>query len=409
MLTVSQARERILSHFQPLPSGEYPLEQAAGRVLTEDIAAHIPLPPFDNSSMDGFAVRAADTAGAPCQLAVIADLPAGTAPDFALTTGQAARITTGAMLPSGADAVVPVEQTDQDGQPAGNALPGKVRILAAVQPGENIRPAGGDVQPGQIVLRAGRRLRPADLGLLAMLGHAEAPVHRPAKMAVFSGGDELLPPGAPLTPAKVHDANLPAVTALGRAAGAQVETLGVAADTLASVQAMLERAAAIGPDLIVSTAGVSVGTHDYVRQAVETDGRLEFWKVNMRPGKPLAFGEYRGIPFIGLPGNPVSALIGFEVFVRPALERLHGLPGEPRPTRTVVLEQAIESDGRESFLRAVVRERGGVLTARLTGHQGSGNLLSLVQANALLIIPSGVKSCPPESRVQAWLDEGDYG
>jgi molybdopterin molybdotransferase len=228
------------------------------------------------------------------------------------------------------------------------------------------------------------------------------PVHRKPRLALLSSGDELIPVETPLSPGKIHESNSHALAVLAETAGVEIIRLGVAADTEADVRSLLNQAVETKADVIVSSAGVSVGAFDYVKTVIEENGELDFWKVNMRPGKPLAFGMYRGIPFFGLPGNPVSAFIGFEVFVRSALEKLGGMEVQPHPHQTAVLAEALESDGRESYLRAIVRQENGRLVARLTGAQGSGNMLSLVRANALLIVPSGVKSLPASSDVEIW-------
>lgn len=405
MLSVHEARERILAQFSPLETTRCPLEQAAGRVLAETIRAESDLPAFDNSSVDGFAVRAEDAGAVPVMLPVISDIPAGRAPDFRLQAGQAARIMTGAKLPAGADAVVMVEDTDFGQQAAGTPAPLRVLIQKAIRPGENVRKRGTDIRAGQEILPAGRVLRPQDIGMLAMLGIAQAPVYRRPRVAIVSSGDELLPIDAPLEDGKIRDTNTYTLAALAAQTGCEVLRLGVAADRRKSVQAILDQAVESGADVIISSAGVSVGAFDFVKEVVEGAGSLSFWKVNMRPGKPLAFGAYKGIPFFGLPGNPVSAFVGFLVFARPALRQLGGLATAKQDTVRVVLAEAVESDGRESYLRAVVTRENGTSTARLTGHQGSGNLFSLAQANALLIIPSGVKSCPLGTEVEAWLLE----
>jgi molybdopterin molybdotransferase len=236
-----------------------------------------------------------------------------------------------------------------------------------------------------------------------MLGCSDVKVFRKPRVVMLSTGDELLPIEEPLSPGKIHDSNAYTLAAAIAKEGGEAIYLGIARDEEETVQRIIEKAIEFEADLILSSAGVSVGAFDFVRQVVEKNGRLEFWRVNMRPGKPLAFGAYRGIPFIGLPGNPVSAFVGYEVFVRPAIRKLSGLPGVPRPTVSVRLREAVESDGRESYLRAIVDFQDGHYFATLTGHQGSGNLLSLVQANALLIIPSGVKSLPAKAEVGAWL------
>jgi molybdopterin molybdotransferase len=407
LLSVDEARARILDHFEPVDIESVPLTEAAGRVLAQNIAAETDLPLFDNSSMDGFALRAEDVAGAtdasPRRLRVVADIPAGSSPTISLAPGEAARIMTGAQLPAGADAVVPVEDTDFENREAGSAMPERVEIHKAVSAGGNVRPRGMDLRKGDIVLHKGRALKPQDAGLLAMLGLAAIRVHRKPRVALFSSGDELLPVEARLEPGKIRDSNSHMLADLIRTAGAEVIRLGVARDTFESVRSVLDQTAAHTVDLILSSAGVSVGAFDFVKEVIESNGKMDFWRVNMRPGKPLAFGEYGGIPFIGLPGNPVSAFVGFEVFVRAALGRLGGGSDGARPTLRVRCEEDINSDGRESYLRATVHESEGVLHARLTGHQGSGNLLSLVQADALLIIPAGVKCVPAGQEANAWL------
>lgn len=407
LLSVDQARERILSNFQPVTTETLPLTGCSSRVLAQDVRAANDFPPFDNSSMDGFAVRAADlheaTTASPRRLRVVADIPAGSQPTISLASGEAARIMTGAPTPAGADAVVPVEDTDFNHRDAGTPAPGEVQIFKSTNPGANIRPRGMDLRAGYVALSRGRRLKPQDLGLLAMLGFAEVPVYRKPRVALFSSGDELLAADAPLEEGKIRDSNSYTLAALAEEAGADVVRLGVAKDNHASVQALLENATELDVDLILSSAGVSVGAFDYVKQVIEAHGKMDFWRVNMRPGKPVAFGEYRKIPFIGLPGNPVSAFVGFEVFVRGALQRLGGDLAGGRPTVRVRCEAQINSDGRESYLRAQVWEENGSFVAHLTGHQGSGNLHSLVQANALLIIPAGVKCVPAGQEINAWL------
>jgi molybdopterin molybdotransferase len=407
LLSVNEARERMLSHLLPISTETIPLTACHQRVLAADIVAADDLPPFDNSSMDGFALRAADTAlAAPASsvtLRVVGDIPAGSAPTLSLSPGQAARVMTGAPLPPGADAVIPVEDTDFHDRTPGSAIPPTITIQKPVRRGENVRTRGMDLRRGEIALKKGTLLNAQEIGLLAMLGFPQVTVYKKPLIALLSSGDELLDVGAPLQPGKIRDSNTYMLASLIESAGAEVLRLGIAKDTRDSVHALLEQAAAHRVDLILSSAGVSVGAFDYVKEAVEANGSLTFWRVNMRPGKPLAFGAYKGIPFIGLPGNPVSAFVGFEVFVRSAIGRLGGRMDGTRLKVRVRSEEEITSDGRESYLRAIVREENGQFFARLTGHQGSGNLLSLVQANALLIIPAGVKCVPAQQEVEAWL------
>ena len=403
MLTVTEARERILSHFNATSTETIPLIESANRVLGMDIHADEDYPPFDNSAMDGFAIRADDTTASSLTLNVVADIPAGSAPTVSLKSGQAARIMTGAQLPSGADSVIPVEDTDFNDRSAGTAAPKTITFSKQIHAGDNVRARGIDIQSGEIVLTQGRTLKPQDLGLLATLGYANVTVHRKARVALLSSGDELLEADAPLEPGKIRDSNSYVLAAAIVRSGAEVIRLGVAKDTRESVSHLLDKAASENADLILSSAGVSVGAFDYIKEVIEANGTMDFWKVNMRPGKPLAFGSYRGIPFIGLPGNPVSAFVGFEVFVRPTLGRLNGkMDGDQLQVKVRAAEE-IESDGRESYLRARIQIQDGVRLASLTGHQGSGNLLSLVQADALLIIPAGVKCVPAGSELDAFL------
>jgi molybdopterin molybdotransferase len=412
LLSVAEARQRLLAAFAPVDVETVPLARSAGRVLAQDVRSDVDLPLFANSSMDGFAVRAADIAAAnpitPIELKVVGDVPAGLVSPIRLGSGEALRIMTGAPLPEGADAVVPVEDTDQfrkDSQ-TGAALPESVKVYRSTNPGDYIRPRGQDVHRGELMLPGNIRLRPQDIGLLAMIGVAEVPVYRRPKVALLSTGDELVPLHIPLEPGKIHDSNAYTLAALVSRDGGESINLGIAADQVQEVRQMLAGSVTGGADLMISTAGVSVGAFDFVRMVVEEHGKLDFWRVNMRPGKPLTFGSYQGIPFVGLPGNPVSAFVGYEVFVHPALLRLSGLNDRPRSSIKVELTEPAQSDGRESYLRAIVELKNGRWSARLTGHQGSGNLRSLVQANALLIIPSGVKSLPAGAEVDAWLIGG---
>jgi len=403
MLSVKEAREQILSHFQPVDPTALTLLESAGRILAEPIVAKIDLPSFDNSSVDGFAVRAADVAEAPVSLLVRGDIPAGAPSKVTLKAGECARIMTGAPIPPGADAVVMVEDTDFSSRDAGIPPPRRVTISKPVPAGENTRRQGADVRAGQEILASRHRLKAQDIGLLAMLGIPEVRVFRRPHVAILSSGDEIISLDAPLKNGKVRDSNSHSLTILATETGAETINLGIASDHPAAIKKLLDQAVSKKVDAIVSSAGVSVGAFDYVKQVVESQGSLDFWKVDMRPGKPLAFGQYRGIPFFGLPGNPVSAFIGFLVFISPALEKLSGAEASARKIFRVKLAEMVESDGRESYLRAMVTFENNSAVARLTGHQASSNMLSLVRANALLIIPSGVKSVPPGEEVDAWL------
>ena len=409
-MSVRDAQERILSFFDPTGCEVVPIGKSAGRILFEDIMAPGDQPPFANSSMDGFAVRSADVAGAthlsPVTLVVVTDIPAGSPPGALIGPGQAARIMTGAPIPAGADTVVPVEDTsDASEPPQGGRESGQpIAIYKSAQAGDNIRPRGQDFCQGQILLKKGRRLQPQDIGILASVGQTQISVHRRPQIAIFSSGDELVSPGQPLGPGQIYDSNQYILAVLLEQAGAEVIRLGTARDDPIQIAELLGRGVEAGPDMIVSSAGVSVGAYDFVRQVIETQGELSFWRVNMRPGKPLAFGMFSGIPMIGLPGNPVSSFMGCRIFVLPAIYKLSGRSQYfPSPSKAILAEP-VESDGRESYLRAVVDQskETGHRQIRLAGHQGSGNLFGLTQANALLFVPSGVKSLPSGTEVNFW-------
>jgi molybdopterin molybdotransferase len=408
LLSVREAQERILSGFTPRPARTCLLSDALGQVLAEPVSASQDSPIFSNSSMDGYAIQAVDTVSAsnqhPVELRVIEDIPAGKMPVLHVEPGLASRIMTGAPLPPGADAVVPVEDTAHPSLDA--SLPAAVKILKPAEPGQNVRPHGQDYVTGQAILPAGRRLSPQDIGMLASLGLDRVQVFPRPRIALFSSGDELVAPGLPLAPGQIYDSNQFVLQGLLASEGAEVIQLGTARDDPQMIEDLLTNALDHSVDAIVTSAGVSVGAYDYVRQVIETNGQLDFWRVNIRPGKPLAYGKFKGIPLIGLPGNPVSCFVGCMVFVMPIIRKLLGLSSTQPPTVKVILDESIESDGRESYLRGSVYKKDGTLHAKLAGHQGSGNLFSLVQANALLISPSEVKSLPAGSEVNAWLING---
>jgi molybdopterin molybdotransferase len=391
---VDQALELILQGMGQLSAEIVDLTDALGRVLAEDVQAEISLPPFANSSMDGYAVRAADVIEAsenkPIDLRVVLNIPAGTAPQQSIETGEAARIMTGAPVPDGADAIVPVEGTagqrfDDDNSP----LPDIVRILRNVQQGAYIRPVGEDIERGAIVLRAGAILRPQEIGMLAALGQAHVSVVREPRVAILSTGNELVKVDEALTPGKIRDTNSYTLYGLVKLQGGQPIRLPIAGDTLQDVRHLFLTALEQHPDLIISSAGVSVGAADLVRIVLEELGKIDLWRINMRPGKPLAFGQIQNVPFFGLPGNPVSAMVTFEIFVRPAILKLAGREGEMGLVQAIVGED-IRSDGRRSYLRVRLTRNQGQWIAYTTGTQSSGALMSMVLADGLLIVPEGV-------------------
>jgi molybdopterin molybdotransferase len=407
IISVEEASRRLLSDLMPLESEWVDLERALGRVLAEEVVAGTSLPPFDNSAMDGFAVRASDVRSAsvenPVKLDVAGDIPAGSVELSELKATAAMRIMTGARIPRGADAVVPVEKTSISGPMAGRQLPDRVDIMSAVKRGDHIRRQGTDVSNGDRVLAPGTRLRPPHVGMLASLGVPRLRVHCKPTVALFSTGDELVEIDQSLLPGQIRDGNGYALTAAVREAGGTPIRLGIVPDDLDKVVVKLTQAVAAGADIILSSAGVSLGAFDFVRSAVERDGHLNFWRVNIRPGKPLVSGAFRGVPFVGLPGNPVSALVTFEVFVKPMLDRMSGLAATERLRLRATVSEHVRSDGRESYLRGIVTldERG--YRVRLTGSQDSSVLSSLLRANALVVLPAGSKAVEPGEQVDVWL------
>ncbi|MBN2502556.1 MAG: molybdopterin molybdotransferase MoeA [Anaerolineales bacterium] len=407
LLPVSEVRQRLLDALSPTGITRVSTTEAYGSVLGEDVLAQYDAPSFSNSAMDGFAVYAADVAVAtkdtPVILEVAGDIPAGSVQKTSLKAGQAHRIMTGAPMPDGADTVVPVEETDFNYRDLEAQLPENVAIFSPSVSGQYVRPRGEDFKQGEPLLKKGQRIRPQDIGMLAMMGMSAVAVYEKPRVVVMSTGDELLPIDADLTPGKIRDTNTYTLSALIEAAGGEIVRLGIVPDRFEIVKQRLDEAAESDVNLIVSSAGVSVGAFDFVRAVVEEYGELNFWRVNMRPGKPLAFGSYRGIPFMGLPGNPVSAFAGFEVFLRPALYKLAGQVNWERPVMQATLREDVESDGRETYLRAQINQENNRMFARLTGHQGSGNLYSLVRANGLIVIPAGVKRISAGEQVTVWL------
>ncbi|MFQ5435237.1 MAG: gephyrin-like molybdotransferase Glp [Anaerolineae bacterium] len=407
-LTVAEALTAVLNGVETLPVERVSLLDALGCVLGEPIVAADSLPPFANSAMDGYAFQAADVQTAspnsPTTLEVVGDIAAGTAPDFTLLPGQAARIMTGAPIPDGADAVVPVEDTNEPWRQVERPLPDQIHIFRAVQPGDYVRQVGEDVVAGQQVLQAGHILRPQEVGALASMGVSQVPVIRQPKVGILATGDELLPVTEPLRPGKIRNSNGYTQAAQVMALGAIPVLLGSARDTEADVREKLHAGLDAGVDLFVSSAGVSVGAYDVVKSVLVQGGNAVFWRVRMRPGKPLAFGTYQGVPYLGLPGNPVSAMVSFERFARAAILKMAGHTRLDRPRVSVVVNEEIRSDGRESYLRSVVkREEGGGYTAVTTGGQGSHMMTSLVKANALLIVPEGVTHVAIGETLIAWM------
>ncbi len=409
LIPLEEAQGRVLQGVVPLAAESVSLEDAVGRVLARPVRSALTVPPWDNSAMDGFAVRSADLAAAsvaaPVILRVLGEIPAGGPADVAVEPGSALRIMTGAMVPAGADAVVPVEDTDAQ---AGQAvLPKGVGIRTAIRVGANIRRAGSDVRAGAALLPSGYAIGPAAVALLGATGTVAVEVHRRTRVAVLSTGDELVPLGQPLGPAQIHDSNGPALAAQARAAGADVRRLGIARDTLPNLLGLLEEAVSWA-DVVVLSGGVSVGAHDHVKPAFATLGTISLWRVAIKPGRPFAFARARSgardVALFGLPGNPVSVFVTFELFVRPLLRALAGHARLfDRPVRLArLVEPLAGSAGRLTIARVVLEPdptRPDGLVARSSGGQDSHMLWSLAAANGLAFVPA---SLPAGADVVVW-------
>ncbi|MHB8393336.1 MAG: molybdopterin molybdotransferase MoeA [Candidatus Dormibacteria bacterium] len=381
-LAVSAARQEMLATVPRLPGEDVALNGlAAGRILTTSVKARVLLPPFANSGMDGYAVRAADIPRVPWRLPVVGEMRAGMAPGaLRIEVGSCSKVMTGAPLPDGADAVVPYEWTDR----------GSAEVLIHERPrlGNAIRQAGEDLAPGQLVLPAGHRIRPTDLAPLAASGAGLLEVGRRPRVALVTTGDEIRAPGTELAPGEIYDTAGPAIEALVSAAGGELVFRGTASDDPRQVRDVLMSAAA-NADLVVGVGGMSVGDHDHVRATVEQLGRLQFWRVAMRPGRPIAFGALNSAVFLGLPGNPVSACVTFILFGTPALLVMQGATHpEPRTSPAELLEEVDKPEGLETYHRAILKPRPGKIPGvKLTGTQSSGATMSLARADALVILP----------------------
>jgi molybdopterin molybdotransferase len=379
MLSVEEALEAILSRVAVLGTERVDVVGSLGRVLAESIVSHREIPPWANSSMDGYAVRAVD-AQAGVVLSVVGRVEAGALPSRSVGRGEAMRIFTGAPLPPGADAVVPQEDVD--------ATNGRVTLRRAVSPAAYVRPAGEDVRVGDRVLERGTLLRAAEIGLLATLGRAQVAVYRRPRVAILSTGNELADLGTEPGPGQIPNTNTYSLMAQVLEAGGEPMSLGVAPDRLEAIEERLARAR--DADVVLSSAGVSVGELDLVREAFTRAGaELHLWKVSMRPGKPITFGSLGGRPVFGLPGNPVSAMVTFELFVRPALMKISGRTRLTRPRlRARALTPIANPGSRRGYLRVRLETSAdGTLGARLTGDQGSAILRSMVAADGLAVVP----------------------
>jgi len=397
MISVEEALEKVLGHVDVLEAEETPVLESLGQVLAEDIASHIDIPPLDNAAMDGYAVIADDTRGAsgrsPRFLRVIDTVIAGSISQHEVTPGTAIRIMTGAPVPKGADSVIRFEDTDEARRQSSDT--GEIGILCEVNPGLNIRQAGEDIARGAVVLKKGTVIRPAEIGVLASLGRSAVNVIRRPVVAILATGNELADIDQPLPAGKIYNSNTYSVAALVRRYGGIPRILGIASDNEESLVAKLRQG--LDADMLLTSGGVSAGDYDMVKDVLASEGEITFWTVRMKPGKPLAFGTIRGvdkkgnakrIPHLGLPGNPVSSMVTFELFARPAMLKMMGKKNLAKPVVEAVLEEPVaNTDGRRVYARAIVTRRNGQYYARPTGPQGSGILTSMSLANGLVIVP----------------------
>jgi molybdopterin molybdotransferase len=412
VISVEQALEKILERVDILEAEERPILDCLGQVLAEDIFSSINIPPLDNSAMDGYAVRSADTRGAspdsPRTLRVIDTVAAGAVASSRVEPGTAIRIMTGAPIPEGADSVVRFEDTDETER---GGTPEEIGVLVEIAPGNEVRRAGEDIAAGSLVLTKGTPLRASEIGVLASLGLTKVKVIRRPVVAILATGDEIVDINKPLPPGRIYNSNSYSLAALVQHYGAVPQILGIALDNEASFLSKL--GPGLKADMVLTSGGVSLGDYDVVREVLAKQGEVVFWRVREKPGKPVVFGITKGqakdIPFFGLAGNPVSSMVNFELFVRPAILKMMGRKNLAKPTVRAVVEDALENtDGRRVFTRVMVEKRGGSYFARLTGPQGSGILTSMALANGLAIVPEDKPVVKPGDEVEVMmLDWGE--
>lgn len=414
MITVEQALEKVLSCVEVLNREEKPILECLGQVLDEDVYSPLDVPPLDNAAMDGYAVQAESTRGvtqsSPAVLDVIGEVSAGAISQQEVRPGTAIRIMTGAPIPQGADSVVQFEDTDEALRPQRPIS--QIGILKEVKKGLNVRRAGEDISRGQLVLEKGTPLRPQEIGVLASIGKATAAVIRRPVVAILATGDELVEIDQPLPQGKIHNSNSFSLAAQVARYGGIPKVMGIARDREEELEAKIRQA--LDSDLLLTSGGVSMGQYDLVKDVLAKQGEISFWTVRMKPGKPLAFGLINGdgkrVPHLGLPGNPVSSMVTFELFARPAILKMMGQRNLSKTMIRAISESRIENtDGRRVFARAVVRREGDHYYARTRGPQGSGILTSMTQANGLAIVPEDVAAVEEGEIIQVlmldWREE----
>lgn len=406
MISVEEALEQVLSYVEVLEPERNPILDCLGQVLAEDVYSTIDIPPLDNSAMDGYALRAGDTRGAsessPRYLVVVGEVAAGSIPTKEVKPGTAIRIMTGAPLPEGADAVVRFEDTDEVSRKSSRGDLSQIGILCQAKKGLNVRGRGEDIARGGLILKKGTVLRPQEIGVLASLGRSTALVIRRPIVAILATGDELIGVDQPLAPGKIYDSNTYTIAAEVSRYGGIPKILGIGRDSVQSLTEKIDEG--LDADMLITSGGVSKGDYDIVKDVLAERGKIGFWTVCMKPGKPLAFGvmkktegrRKRKVPHLGLPGNPVSSMITFEQFARPAILKMMGKKMLAKPAiRAIIEDDVANTDGRRLFARVMVTKRGGQYYASVTGPQGSGILTSMVKANGLAVIPEsshGVKA-----------------
>ena len=398
MLSVETALSKVLELVDPLEPELSSIQNTLGQVLFEDITSDISLPPFDNSAMDGYAVQSSDTSTAskisPVLLKVVGEVPAGEMPKHSVSPGTAIRIMTGAPVPKGANAIVPFEETDENDRVNKMEEISEINITTPSTPNTHIRPAGQDLLRGTTVLRKGTHLRPPDISIIASIGIDKVRVIRRPIVSILSTGNELIEPGLPPGKGLIYDSNSYGLAAEVKRAGGIPNILGIAGDNMDAINYKIDQS--LSSDMLISSAGVSKGDYDMVKNVLALRGKIEFWSVRMRPAKPFAFGlikvsRDKYIPHLGLPGNPVSSMVAFTQFGKAAIRKMMGLPHSDMPTVEAILEDGIENlDGRRVYARVVVTKRDGIYYAKSTGHQGSNILTSMVFANGLAICPEHV-------------------